>query len=136
MAKQLTRNEVPEHEKWNLQHIYPNHELWEKDFKKLVKLIKVLKTYNDNINGAKDLYAYLLLDEEADELYSRLAIYSKLKGDEDTSLTEAQELSSRIRDLGVSYSSATSFFNPLLLSWEKEKLGEGDVKCQKGRSFM
>jgi len=122
MAKQLIRNEVPEHEKWNLQHIYPNHELWEKDFKKLAKLIKVLKTYNDNINSAKDLYAYLLLDEEAEELYSRLAIYSKLKGDEDTSLTEAQELSSRIRELGVSYSSATSFFNPLLLSWEKEKL--------------
>lgn len=122
MGKQLTRNEVPEHEKWDLQHIYPSQELWEKDYKQLSDMIEQLKKYNDNINSATDLYSYLHLEEEVDDIYSRLAIYSRLKGDEDTSLTEAQELLSRIRDLGTSYSSATAFFNPLLLSWDKEKL--------------
>ncbi|MEJ1517491.1 oligoendopeptidase F [Bacillus cereus] len=122
MKKQLTRNEVPSNEKWDLTHIYPDMQSWETDYGKLTAMISELKTFNDNINSSKELLTFLKLDEEASFIYNRLAIYSGLKLDEDTRISDSQSLGNKVRSIGVSLHSATSFFTPFLLSWDKEKL--------------
>ncbi len=122
MQKQATRSEVPEHKKWDLQHIYPTQDVWERDYKHLSEMIEQLTSYNDNINSAAELYDFLQLDEEANDIFERLYVYSNLKFDEDTSLTHPQELVSRMEQLQVSLSAATAFFVPFLLSWNEEKL--------------
>ncbi|PDZ94561.1 oligoendopeptidase F, partial [Bacillus cereus] len=122
MKKQLTRNEVPSNEKWDLTHIYPDMHSWETDYGKLTEMISELKKFNDNINSSKELLTFLKLDEEASFIYNRLAIYSGLKLDEDTRISDSQSLGNKVRSIGVSLHSATSFFTPFLLSWDKEKL--------------
>ncbi|MCZ8516341.1 oligoendopeptidase F [Paenibacillus filicis] len=122
MKKPLQRTEIPVHEKWDLTHIYPGLEAWEDDYGRALTLMAEAASYEDRIDSGAQLLAFLRTNEELSFLYEKLFVYSSLRQDEDTRVTETQALLDKARSLGVKIKSAVSYFRPFLLSLEKETL--------------
>lgn len=130
-----SRNEVPEHEKWDLADIYPGLEQWEKDYRQVEDMNEKLKGYDGGIHDGKTLFQYLKLKEELSFIFNKLYAYAMLKGDIDTRDTEAQSLLDRAKRLSVKISAANSFFMPYLLCLEEETLQEY-LAAEKGLDYF
>nr|WP_263327618.1 oligoendopeptidase F [Neobacillus sp. Marseille-Q6967] len=117
-----SRAEVPEHEKWNLEDIYPDLNKWEEDVKQIEKMTEILKAFDGNIEDGNNLYRFLKQKEELSYVFNHLYAYSMLKVDEDTRETQSQSLLDRAKGLSVKVSSATSFFMPFLLGLDEATL--------------
>lgn len=122
MKSYQSRQEVPESEKWLLEDIYPNMDLWEKDYEKVKDLTEKIKAFDGNIYSATNLLDYLTLSEEIGYLYKKVYVYAMLQVDIDTRESTSQALLDRASMLGQKLSAATSFFMPYLLSLEESTL--------------
>lgn len=122
--KQLpTRNEIEEADKWNLEAIFANDELWEEEFKALKAIIPSLGDFKGKLSeSAENL---LELFKKQDEVLQRLGIlytYAHMRNDEDTSVGKYQALNDRAKNLYTEAGSVLSYVVPELLAIEDEKL--------------
>ncbi|TWI59135.1 oligoendopeptidase F [Halalkalibacter nanhaiisediminis] len=122
MKTYKSREEVPAHEKWNLEDIFATQTEWEEAYNSVNDQIGNLRAFNGEIHDAKSLYHYLVLNEEVGYLFKKVYVYAMLHVDIDTRKSTAQALLDRGKQLSVKLSSAKSFFMPFLLSLEEETL--------------
>jgi len=120
--KYKSRNEVPENEKWDLSDIFLTIQHWEKDYKKVERLIADLQKFEGTIKNGATLLAFLTKQEEFSSTFNLVYVYAMLNNDLDTRDTEAQSLLDKASHLSVKISAATSFFLPFLLSVKEEEL--------------
>jgi oligoendopeptidase F len=113
---------IPESEKWKKEHIFSSEEAWKKSYEEVSTRIDDIKHYQGNITNAKELLTYLTKGEEISQKYSKLYVYAMLSHDEDTRVADSQARLSKVQQLGVKLSSATSFFTPFLLSLDEQTL--------------
>ncbi|APH04850.1 oligoendopeptidase F [Bacillus weihaiensis] len=119
-----SREDVPTHEKWNLEDLYSSHEQWENDVQAVEEKATLLKEFDQKISNGETLYQFLNMQEELSFTFNQLYAFAMLKGDEDTRETKSQALLDRAKQVSVKVSSATSFFMPYLLSLTEETLKE------------
>ncbi|XQY90126.1 oligoendopeptidase F [Metabacillus sp. HB246100] len=119
-----SREDVPTHEKWNLEDLYSSHEQWENDVQAVEEKAALLKEFDQQITNGETLYQFLNMQEELSFTFNQLYAFAMLKGDEDTRETKSQALLDRAKQVSVKVSSATSFFMPYLLSLTEETLKE------------
>ena len=125
MKKQLTRNEVDGNYKWDLTKIYENDELWEKDYNKIKEEIKKITSFQGIFTkSAKNLYEFLVFENEIDRKMSKLYYYAHLKHDEDTTNPIYQTLYGKIDDLMSEYATLSSFTSPEMLQINYETVKE------------
>lgn len=130
-----SRSEIPEQERWNLEDLYKDTLLWEKDFQKVEGLNEELKKFNAKISDGRSLYQYLKKKEELSYSFNHLFAYAMLKLDEDTRISSSQSLLEKAKNLSVKISSANAFFLPYLLSLDEETL-KGFIKEEKGLEYF
>lgn len=130
-----SRNEVPEQERWNLEDLYKDPSMWEKDFQKVEELNEELKKFDGKISDGKSLYQYLKKKEELSYMFNHLYAYAMLKLDEDTRISSSQSLLDKAKNLSVRISSANAFFLPYLLSLDEEAL-IGFIDEEKGLEYF
>lgn len=135
MTTYATRNEVPIHEKWNLEDIYSDLSKWTEDYQKIGKLAEKLKAFDGEIHDGNSLYHYLKLSEELSYLFNKVYAFAMLRVDEDTREAKAQDFLDRAKHLSVIVSSSTSFFMPYLLSLDEEKL-KGFIDTEKRLAYF
>lgn len=135
MTTYATRNEVPIHEKWNLEDIYSDLSKWTEDYQKIGKLAEKLKAFDGEIHDGNSLYHYLKLSEELSYLFNKVYAFAMLRVDEDTREAKAQDFLDRAKHLSVKVSSSTSFFMPYLLSLDEEKL-KGFIDTEKRLAYF
>ncbi|KAA9023620.1 oligoendopeptidase F [Niallia endozanthoxylica] len=135
MTTYKTRQEVPEQEKWNLNDLYSDVGLWEKDYRHIEEMAEKLKTFDGQIHNGHSLYQYLKQSEELSYVFNKLYAYPMLKVDEDTRETTSQSLLDKAKQLSVKVSSSTSFFMPFLLSLEEETL-KSYINEEKGLDYF
>ena len=135
MITYKTRQEVPEQEKWNLNDLYSDLRLWEKDYQHIEEMAEKLKTFDGQIRNGHSLYQYLKQSEELSYVFNKLYAYAMLKVDEDTRETTSQSLLDKAKQLSVKVSSSTSFFMPFLLSLEEETL-KSYINEEKGLDYF
>jgi len=117
------RAEIAEQYKWKLEDIYPNHEQWEEDFRKVKDSIPRLEAYKGKVgSSARDLLECLKLRDKTDEILERLYVYAHMRKDEDNSNTAYQALKDRSEGLMVQVMSAVSFIVPEILAIPEETL--------------
>lgn len=109
MISYKDRNEVKDIEKWNLSDLYETEQAWKADLDIVSEKVGDIATYNDNINDAKSLLAYLKLSEEIGYIYRKVFAYGMLLLDTDTRNNSAQSLVDQARSAGQKWSSASSF---------------------------
>lgn len=113
------RDEISQEYKWDIEKVYSGIEEWEKDFAKLKEIAPKLKEYKGKLNQAKELLAFLKLDEEISRFADKLAVYAFLRADEDTTNTTHQALKNKIETYLAELMAIGSFFIPEILSYEE-----------------
>lgn len=116
------RDRIPENMKWNLTPLYANAEEWEKDFKKLPRLLKKFQSYRGRLaESAEVLREAFEAADALDLAEEKLGVYAHLKHDEDTADAENAGRADRISAKGAEISGETAWFDPELMAIPKRK---------------
>jgi len=117
------REHIENNFKWNLEAIYQNNELWERDFNKVKEFTEEIKRFEGKISeSASDLLKCLRLQDSLSELFGKVFVYARMRKDEDNTNNTYQALSDRASSLGVFVTSATSFIVPEIISISEKVL--------------
>ncbi|HEY8424308.1 MAG TPA: oligoendopeptidase F [Clostridia bacterium] len=120
----LTRDKIDEKYKWKLEDIYPNDELWEKDFKELQNELPKFSQYAGKLKDAETILEVLKLSDEFSLKLEKLFVYAFCRKDENTTSDKYVSMYNKISMFASEASAQTSFINPELSQLPKEKLEE------------
>jgi len=117
------RAEVPVHETWNLDSVFPDVQSWENAKDDVVDLIPILEKYRGKLAvDPKTLGDFLEQYEKALRLVMRVFVYGMLSSSVDTSDQTAQAMAGQGQSVFVRLNAATSFVQPELMSIGFDKL--------------
>lgn len=126
MAKEVQeRKNIPKEYKWDLESLFENVDAWEEEYKNLSKMAEDFSKYKGKFTKSSDRLLEALKDLEL--LYRTMGnvySYTSLKLDEDTRVGAAQSLSARAMTLYVQVDSNVSFFEPELLTLDRETINK------------
>ncbi len=79
------RDEINKQDKWNIEDLYSNDELWLKDYNKIKEEISNIKKFKGRLHeSAKVLSECIKEEERIKRLADKVFVYAHLKNDEDT----------------------------------------------------
>lgn len=131
IKKLKTRDEIDSMYKWNVEKLYENSALWEKDFEILKSKAPEMKRFSGKLGNSEDLLCFLESNVEISRLLDKLLVYAHLRGDEDTAKAEFQVLKNKVDAYAAEVSSVTAFFIPELLSLPEGAVDEAIRKLPK-----
>ncbi|WP_027364865.1 oligoendopeptidase F [Desulfotruncus alcoholivorax] len=117
------REEIAQEFKWHLEDIYPNDDLWEKDFKEVSRLIEKVASYKGRLGeSAQTLLEAFRTQEDLNRIDEMVFTYAKMRRDENNANPVYQALTDRSESLSAMVQAAISFFVPEILSLPAETL--------------
>lgn len=117
MVQQLTREQVPIEETWNLEDLFPNPEAWEVERESILRDLGALEQLRGTLRqGASQVLRVLQLADELDQRVSKLYAYALLARDQDTRDTAAAERYERAVYVGTLAGRASAWIAPELLA--------------------
>lgn len=122
MAEELKkRSEVEQINKWAVEDIYANEELWEKDFAKISELTDELVKFRGKLGESADtLYAFLKKNDELDALVEDVYCYASLNHDTDTADSKYQAMYVRVSKALTELSAKLSFTDAEMVAVPEE----------------
>lgn len=122
MAELRRREDIAPRYKWDLTHIYPSLEAWEKDFALVSDMADAYARYDGHVaeDPRQAIRDCFLLDERSTPVYC----YAFLRQEGDNGDSEAQALKDRARSLMVKISTVVSCLQPELLAMDEAVLQE------------
>ena len=123
MNKIRARKEIPESDKWAIEDLYANEELWEADLQAVAAKEKELTAFAGHLgDSGETLYNFLYMEEMNNITASRVANYCMRRADEDTRDAHFQELVGKFISVVVNMNAATSFSTPEIMGISDETL--------------
>ncbi|OQY42853.1 MAG: oligoendopeptidase F [Fusobacteriia bacterium 4572_74] len=108
---------------WNLDDIYSDWALWEKDFSNMDKMMDKINKYKGKISkNPKTFIEFLKSQEEVDILSYKVYLYPNMKKDLDGADKKAGKNLQRIITLFGQYSTSTAWVTPEILTIPKETM--------------
>ncbi|CAM2942331.1 oligoendopeptidase F [Hathewaya histolytica] len=117
-----TRQEIDKKYKWAIENIYSSLDEFEKDYSKVKEEGIKLKEFQGKLHVGEELLRFLKKDEEVCRLADKLFVFSALKYDEDTTVTESQVIKKKMDSYMTELASIRAFFIPEILSIDNEVL--------------
>ncbi len=117
------REDIPTEFKWDLESIFSQNEVWERDFQALQSRVPELETLQGTLALSGE--ALLAVLRKRDELYEEaetLYVYASMRRDEDTTNGLYQGMADRIMQLMVRISTAAAYIEPEILALSQETL--------------
>ncbi len=131
-GKLKRRDEIDSKDKWAIQDLYPNDEMWNQEYNKVEVMIPKLASYEGKaISSAEELYNFLSLKDKTSLLLERLFVYSNQRYHEDTADATYQRLSDKASMLAVKFEGAISFFNSEIMKLSEANLEQYYKECDK-----
>lgn len=121
MKNYSSRKDVPDNYKWDLSFLYKDSVEWEKVYNSTIKEIDKFSFYQGRINNPDSLADFIKLDNKISCAVMDLYIYAMTYSDQDLSNGDALTMLSKADELENRYSVAISFFEPELLSIDKDE---------------
>ena len=119
------REEISAEYKWQLEDIYDSAKSYEKALKEAGRLTKDITRYMGRLKeGSNILLECLFLSDKLMTGIDSIYAYSKMKRDENTKLTESQELSDKADAAYIKATTAASFIIPEISSLDPLLLDE------------
>lgn len=123
MSKLPPRSEVPNEDKWNLEALYAQEELWEKEFEEAKSWPERIAAWQGKLHeGAEVVADALTAMFDAYRQIHKLYVFAHLRNDEDLGNSDNQTLYERARKLYYAFSTASSYISPELLSLDEDTL--------------
>ena len=110
------REEIQEQDKWSINEIYSNDEIWEKEYKELQEEAPKLKEFEGKLGDGETLIRYFEVNEKVSRKAEKIYIYAHLRCDEDTSNTKYQAMMNKIDAYMAEYATYTAYVVPEILS--------------------
>lgn len=122
---QMSRDDVPEQYKWNLNDIYPDWEAWEADLKEVSGLMDEYKGFEGKLNeGAETILAAMKLSDDLGMLAYKVYQYPGLMYQTDMRANDVQAKLQQVQILFARFGQATAWFTPELLTIPQETMVE------------
>lgn len=119
------RNDIDIKYRWNLEEMYSNDKLWEKDIETAEKLTQeFLKRNGSVMKSSSSLLASLRAMEEIDILLEKAFVYARMRMDEDNRDSKRQKNLDMITSTLAKLGSDLSFFIPEILEASEAKIRE------------
>lgn len=125
------REEIQDQDKWSINEIYPNDEVWEKEYKELQEEAPKLKEFEGKLGDGESLIKYFEVNEKVSRKAEKIYVYAHLRCDEDTSNTKYQAMMNKIDAYMAEYATYTAYVVPEILSLPDGKV-EKEMKELKG----
>lgn len=117
MQKRLTRAEVPEHLKWNLQDIFPTPKAWEQEMMDLANSVASVTKFKGQLaQGAKTLYQCLEAAERLQERTTKVIAYAHLNQAGDGTDSANQVAMGKAASLSARIQAETAFIRSEVLA--------------------
>lgn len=119
------RDQIAEKDTWDLESVYASEEDWEQDYAQLKREVEAFGEKKGQI--AADISALCpVLDccYDLERRLERLAIYARMRSDQDTGNTFYQKMSSKAQSLVVAFEAQSAFLQPEILAKGREQLLE------------
>jgi len=119
------RSQVRKEDKWVIEDLYADDQLWEKDYDRLADMAAEFKTLQGTMKDSSDALLNVLKEQDSMQMYlEKVYVYANQKYHEDTGNSEYQALSGKASALTVQIYDAASFVQPDLLEIPEETLKE------------
>ena len=119
----MERQEIQMEFKWDLESMYENNDLWEKDFSKAKTLAEEIEKFKGKtVESGKTLLAVLKLRDELYRITENILTYAEMRHDEDSRNSIYQALSDRGMNLYVVVEEKTSYIVPEILSVDADTI--------------
>jgi len=123
MVQQLTREQIPIEERWELADLYPTPADWEAERQAVLAELPRLEGMRGTLRqGAQQILAVLTLADEIDQRVEKLFAYALLARDQDTRDPEAVQRYEQAMSLAVAASRAAAWIAPELLTFTDDEL--------------
>jgi len=116
------RNEVPDVDKWNLDSMYDDEDLWKSDMKDLDDSIGEIKKFRGKLDSPGTIADMIRQTDDISRILEKAYTYAHLRHDEDLRVTKYQELHDIAVTKMVKIETESSFIIPEILSKPKEFL--------------
>ena len=119
----LTRENIPEDSKWNLEGLYRNDHQWQKEFKDLESEMEGYGCHRGKLGGsAASLKACLEFDMGISRILEKLYTYAHLRNDEDKTNTFHQSNFDKMVSLATRLSQAGSFIRSEIMAIPEDRM--------------
>lgn len=123
MSQQLTRDQIPAEEQWDLTVLFESPEDWDKEKQTILGMIPGLEEFKGTLgHSAGQLLNALTYEDELDERLGRLFAYAMLARDLDTRNSDAVERFEQVMNVAVQAGRASSFIAPEMLTLSDDQL--------------
>jgi len=115
------RAEIPEADRWKLEHIYATPEDWEREAEEVKGLLPCVAAFQGRLGESAAVLADALeLRDRISRKAEKLFVYARMRRDEDNGDTLAQARADRAENLLTQVQSVLSYFTPEILSIPEE----------------
>jgi len=112
-----TRQEIPESDRWDLAHVYPDDSAWESDFTALQQRYPQITQFRGRLaESPATLLAALEFEKSIDQPLERLGTYASLRVSENASDPVFLEREARLQNLHTDIVEQCSFLSPELMA--------------------
>ncbi len=118
------RSEIPEEMRWDLQRMYEDEDVWEKELDSVRNRIGEITDLKGTLKDTKSIARIIRLTDEISRILERVYTYSHLRHDEDLRNRRYQELHDRAVNMVVKLETAGSYIIPEILELPKKKLND------------
>lgn len=124
MSKTLKqRSEIDKKYKWNIEDMYADEKIWEKDVKDALEGAKDFAKYQGKLTDSADiLLEALKAQEHIWQKIEKAYVYSRMRRDEDNRVEKYQAMNDKAEAAIAKICTELSFFTPELLSSDEEKI--------------
>lgn len=122
--KVLSREELSNEHKWDLELIYKNPSEWEEAFRNVQSDIACILKYKGKLSDKKKLMEFIKLEESVSLELGRIYVYAHMKSHEDLRISKYQEYAARADILNTLFDESTAFYAPEILKIPENKLQE------------
>lgn len=119
------RSEINQEDKWKIEDLYQTDELWEEEYKAVLKEVEKEPLYKGRLSESEDvLYDALVASDALEMQVEKLYVYANQKYYEDTANAKYQNYAGMSQSLMTKYYSAYSYQEPEILNMSTEKLSQ------------
>lgn len=120
-----TRDDIDDKFKWNIEDMYPNHDLWQRDVDtSLVMSSEFIKLKGKIIDSAQSLFDAFTARDAIWQKIEKAFVYSRMRRDEDNRNELYQGMCDKAQSAISKISANMSFFTPELLESSKDVIDE------------
>lgn len=110
-----------QHERWDIESIFPDFAAWDEEFQQVEQEIHTLKAFQGTLTrDPQDLHLFLNAWNELSVRVGRLSIYTSMRVSADTTDSEAKRKQAESQALSAAFQSQLAFIEPELLTLPEE----------------